>query len=94
MAINVATVFGEEIEKIWRNQVSREAVFQLRIMGEQMMKMEKAINTQQTMIEKLMKFAVVEGGALKELQAFQKMFEKEFNTSAVDSEKITPETEQ
>lgn len=94
MAINVATVFGEEIEKIWRNQVSREAVFQLRMMGEQIMTMEKAINTQQKMIEKLLKFAVVEGGALKELKAFQRAFEKEFNTASVDSEKITPETEQ
>lgn len=67
--ISVATVFGEEVEKVWRNHVPRECVFQLRLMAEQLMTLENIIKTQQSMIEKLMQFAVVEGRALKLLQA-------------------------
>lgn len=74
--ISVATVFGEEIEKQWRNHVPRECVFQLRLMAEQLMTMEKMIQTQQTMIEKLMQFAVVEGRALQILKAEQAKIDK------------------
>jgi len=91
MSINVVTVFGEEIEKIWRNQVSREAVFQLRLMGEQLMTMEKAINTQQRMIEKLLHFSVLEGKALQELKQLQKRFDAEFDKSNIETEKIDDE---
>lgn len=81
--ISIATVFGEEIEKIWRGQVSPEAVFQLRLMGEQLMDMEKAIKTQQTMIEKLMKFAVLEGNALRQLQQLQADFNRQFGEKII-----------
>lgn len=74
--ISIATVFGEEIEKKWRDHVPRECVFQLRLMAEQLMTMEKMIQTQQSMIEKLMQFAVVEGRALKLLQAEQTKIDK------------------
>lgn len=74
--ISVATVFGEEIEKQWRSHVPRECVFQLRLMAEQLMTMEKMIQTQQTMIEKLMQFAVVEGRALQMLKQHQAEIDK------------------
>lgn len=70
--ISIATVFGEEIEKHWREHVPRECVFQLRLIAEQLMTMDKAIATQQRMIEKLMKFAIVEGRAITILKAEQK----------------------
>lgn len=77
--INIATVFGDEVEKLWSPHVPRECVFQLRLMAEQLMDMEKAIKTQQTMIEKLMKFAVLEGNALRELKQLRKDFDRRFN---------------
>lgn len=74
--ISVATVFGEEIEKQWRGHAPRECIFQLRLMAEQLMTMEKMIQTQQTMIEKLMQFAVVEGQALQILKKHQAEIDK------------------
>lgn len=83
--ISIATVFGDEVEKQWRNVVPRECVFQLRLMAEQLMTMEKAIKTQQTMIEKLMKFAALEGRALQELKDLQKRFAALSNNIATEA---------
>lgn len=88
MSVNIATMFGEEIEKAWRNHVSPECVTQLRLIVEQMMSMERAMNSQQRIIEKLLQFAVVEGRALQMIKEHQKQFDREFNTSPFNSEKI------
>lgn len=85
--ISVATVFGEEIEKQWRNHVPRECVFQLRLMAEQLMNMEKLIQTQQGMIERLMHFAVVEGKALQYLKQQQKEIDR-YRESMATSEHL------
>lgn len=77
--ISIATIFGEEIEKKWNNHVPRECVFQLRLMAEQLMQMDAAIKSQQRMIEKLMKFSVLEGNALRELKKLQADFERRFS---------------
>lgn len=86
--IDIATVFADEIEKKWSPHLPRECVFQLRLVVEQMMTMEKAINNQQALIEKLLKFAVLEGTALKELKRLQQQFAAEFGGALVNAEKI------
>lgn len=88
---SVATVFGEEVEKKWAGHAPRECVFQLRLMAEQLMEMDKAIKTQQKMIEKLMKFAVLEGNALKALEDMKKDFERRFGESVLNTEPVEGE---
>lgn len=86
--IDIATVFADEVEKKWSPHLPRECVFQLRLVVEQMMTMEKAINNQQALIEKLLKFAVLEGQALKEMKRMQKQFASDFGGALVNTEKI------
>jgi len=69
--VNIATVFTDEIEKHFRNHLPKEAVGILMLMGQQMLDLEKAFNSQQRMIEKMMQFMVLEGNALKEIKKHQ-----------------------
>lgn len=86
--ISIATVFIEEIEKQFRNHLPPSAVKILILMAEQMMQMEAAMNAQQEMITKLMKFAVLSKEYEKALQQDQKKFDRQFGEQLAMSEKI------
>lgn len=87
--VDIATIFTEEIEKNFRNHLPANAVKILILMADQMMTMEKAMNVQQEMIMKLMKFAVLSKEYEAAMLTEKERFDKQFASSMANSEKIS-----
>ena len=88
MPVSIATIFIEEIEKAFRDHLPSNAVRILILMSEQMMQMETALNAQQEMIKKLMKFAVLSKEYEAAMKTEQQKFDEKFSGQLAMSERV------
>lgn len=91
MPVSIASIFIEEVEKAFKDVLPPAAVKVLIVMASQMMEMENAMNKQQQMIMKLMKFAVLSEQYRHAMESEVKKFDEEVSNTLAMSEKIKEE---
>ena len=76
--VNIYSIFVEDIEKAFRGHLPQNCINILARMSEENRALQEAVNKQQSMIEKLMKFIVLSKQMQAELNVDMQKYEKQF----------------
>lgn len=88
MPVSISSIFQEEIQKNFHNVLPPECVKILAVMADQMMTMEKAINSNHSVMMKMMQYISLMEPHRKEMEGIIKKFDAQFGNDLAMSEKI------